>query len=165
MGEGILIYGLNGSKRKYTRDLQGFADKVLASGRVRKSVYVFGRTNKAYLRDLSQKGIAVKSDLAAITDKTILKYRNHPKKQKGATVNTHRFRMVESAVKKPKNVYIDRNRSRLIYVSSVKYSKGKVLKVVIEPNQKIGKRYYNQVVSIGVVDNIDMKSKQYYKIK
>nr|DAS53773.1 MAG TPA: hypothetical protein [Caudoviricetes sp.] len=165
MGEGILIYGLNGNKRRYTRDLQGFADKVLASGRVRKSVYVFGKTNKAYLRNLSQKGIAVKSDLAAITDKTILKYRNHPKKQKGATVNTHRFRMVESAVKKPKNVYIDRNRSRLIYVSSVKYSKGKVLKVVIEPNQKIGKRYYNQVVSIGVVDNIDMKSKQYYKIK
>ena len=73
--------------------------------------------------------------------------------------------MVEAAVKKPKNVYIDTNRSRLIYVSSVKYSKSKVLKVVIEPNQKIGKRYYNQVVSIGVVDKIDMKGKQYHKIK
>ena len=73
--------------------------------------------------------------------------------------------MVEAAVTKPKNVYIDTNRSRLIYVSSVKYSKSKVLKVVIEPNQKIGKRYYNQVVSIGVVDKIDMKGKQYHKIK
>ena len=165
MGEGILIYGLNGSKRKYTRDLQGFADKVLASGRVRKSVYIFGKTNKAYLNDLFKKGIIIKSELAAITDKTILKYRNHPKKQKGATVNIHRFRMVESAVKKPKNVYIDRNRSRLIYVSSVKYSKGKVLKVVIEPNQKIGKRYYNQVVSIGVVDKNKMNAPQYTKIK
>nr|DAQ27914.1 MAG TPA: hypothetical protein [Caudoviricetes sp.] len=165
MGEGILIYGLNGSKRRYTRDLQGFADKVLASGRVRKSVYIFGKTNKAYLKDLFKKGIIIKSELAAITDKTILKYRNHPKKQKGATVNIHRFRMVESAVKKPKNVYIDRNRSRLIYVSSVKYSKGKVLKVVIEPNQKIGKRYYNQVVSIGVVDKNKMNAPQYTKIK
>lgn len=165
MGEGILIYGLNGSKRKYTRDLQGFADKVLASGRVRKSVYIFGKTNKAYLNDLFKKGIIVKSELAAITDKTILKYRNHPKKQKGATLNVHRFRMVEAAVKKPKNVYIDRNRSRLIYVSSVKYSKGKVLKVVIEPNQKIGKRYYNQVVSIGVVDKNKMNAPQYTKIK
>lgn len=165
MGEGILIYGLNGSKRKYTRDLQGFADKVLASGRVRKSVYVFGKTNKAYLNDLFKKGIIIKSELAAITDKTILKYRNHPKKQKGATVNIHRFRMVESAVKKPKNVYIDTNRSRLIYVSSVKYSKNKILKVVIEPNQKIGKRYYNQVVSIGVVDKNKMNAPQYTKIK
>ena len=33
MGEDILIYGLNGSKRRYTRDLQGFADKVLAGGK------------------------------------------------------------------------------------------------------------------------------------
>ena len=165
MGEDILIYSLNGSKRRYTKDLQGFADKVLAGGKVRKSVYIFGKTNKAYLNDLFKKGIIVKSELAAITDKTILKYRNHPKKQKGATVNIHRFRMVESAVKKPKNVYIDRNRSRLIYVSSVKYSKGKVLKVVIEPNQKIGKRYYNQVVSIGVVDKNKMNAPQYTKIK
>lgn len=165
MGEGILIYGLHGSKRRYTRDLQGFADKVLASGIAKKSVYIFGRTNKAYIRDLSRKGVILKSELAAITDKTILKYRNHPKKQKGATISVHRFRMVEAAVKKPKNVYIDRNRSRLIYVSSVKYSKNKVLKVVIEPNQKIGKRYYNQVVSIGVVDKNKMEAPQYVKIK
>lgn len=165
MGEGILIYGLHGSKRKYTRDLQGFADRVLASGMARKSVYVFGRTNRAYLRDLSRKGVIVKSELAAITDKTILKYRNHPKKQKGATVSVHRFRMVEAAVKKPKNVYIDTNRSRLIYVSSVKYSKSKILKVVIEPNQKIGKRYYNKVVSIGVVQKGNMNTSQYTKIK
>ena len=165
MGEGILIYGLHGSKRRYTRDLQGFADKVLASGKARKSVYIFGKTNKAFLRDLSRKGIAVKSDLAAITDKTILKYRNHPKKRKGATVNIHRFKMVEAAVRKPKNVYIDTNRNRLIYVSSAKYSKSKVLKVVIEPNRKIGKRYYNQVVSIGVVQKGNMNTSQYQKIK
>lgn len=61
--------------------------------------------------------------------------------------------------------YIDRNRNRLIYVSSVKYSKSKVLKVVIEPNQKVGKRYYNQVVSIGVVQKGNMNTSQYTKIK
>lgn len=165
MGEGILIYGLRGQKRRYTKDLQGFADKVLASGKARKSIYVFGKANRAYLRDLSRKGISVKSELAVITDKTILKYRNHPKKKKGATISVHRFRMVEVAVKKPKNVYIDRNRNRLIYVSSVKYSKSKVLKVVIEPNQKVGKRYYNQVVSIGVVQKGNMNTSQYTKIK
>lgn len=77
----------------------------------------------------------------------------------------HRFKMVEAAVKRPKNVYIDKNRSRLVYISSVKYSKNKVIKVVIEPNQKIGRRYYNEVVSIGVVDKVDMKGKQYHKIK
>ena len=54
-------------------------------------MYVFGKTNKAYLNDLFKKGIIIKSELAAITDKTILKYRYHPKKQKGATVNIHRI--------------------------------------------------------------------------
>ena len=107
----------------------------------------------------------MKSDDAAITDKTVLKYKNHPKRQKGAVVSFHRFRMVEAAVKHPRNVYIDTHRNRLVYVSSVKYSPSKVLKVVIEPNQKIGKRYYNQVTSIGVVNKIDMRGKQYIKIK
>lgn len=73
--------------------------------------------------------------------------------------------MVEAAVKRPKNVYIDTNRNRLIYVSSVKYFKNKILKVVIEPNQKIGKRHYNQVISIGVVDRNKMNTPQYTKIK
>lgn len=165
MGEGILIYGLNNSKRRYTQDLQAFANRVLTRGQANRSVYIFGRTNNIFLTDLHRKGVEVKSDLAAITDKTILKYRTHPKRKKGAVVSFHRFRMVEAAVKKPKNVYIDTKRSRLIYVSSVKYSKGKVLKVVIEPNQKIGKRYYNSVVSIGVVDKVKMNAPQYKKIK
>ena len=107
----------------------------------------------------------MKSDVAAITDKTILKYRNHPKRRKGAVVSFNRFRMVESAVKHPKNVYIDTHRKRLVYVSSVKYSPTKVLKVVIEPNQRVGKKYYNQVTSIGIVDRTKMNDPIYKKIK
>ena len=165
MGEGILIYGLGGKKRRYTRDLQGFADRVYKTGQARGSIYRFGKTNKAFLDDLRGRGEEIKSDIAVITDKTLLKYRWHPKKQKGAVIDYKRFVMVEAAVKKPKNVYIDTNRNRLIYVSSVKYAPGKVLKVVIEPNQKIGKRYYNQVKSIGVVNKENMRTKQYKQIK
>lgn len=128
-------------------------------------MYVFGNANKAYLRDLAKRGIEVKSDKVAITDKTILKYVNHPKRQKGATVSTNRFVMVEAAVKHPKNIYIDLNRDRIVYVGSVKYSKGKVLKVIIEPNQNFKGKFYNQVVSIGVVNKTNMNSKQYKKIK
>lgn len=165
MGEGILIYGIGGGKRRYTKNLQSFSDRVLARGKSNGSLYIFGKTNKAYLSDLVRRGVRLKSDNAAITDKTILKYRNHPKKSKGATIDTKRFKMVEAAVKHPKNVYIDTHRNRLVYVSSIKYSSTKVLKIVIEPNQKIGKRYYNQVTSIGVVNKLDMRGKQYVKIK
>ena len=165
MGEGIFIYGIGGSKRRYTRDLQAFSDAVLARGKSNGSFYVFGKTNKAYLSNLVKRGVRLKSDNAAITDKAILKYKNHPKRKKGAVVNFKRFRMVESAVKHPKNVYLDTHRNRLVYVSSVKYSSSKVLKVVIEPNQKIGKKYYNQIKSIGVVDKTKMKDPIYKKIK
>lgn len=128
-------------------------------------MYVFGNANRAYLRDLVKSGIEVKSDKVVITDKTILKYVKHPKRLKGATVSTNRFVMVEAAVKHPRNIYIDQNRDRIIYVGSVRYSKDKVLKVVIEPNQRIKGSFYNQVKSIGVVDKIDMNGKQYKKIK
>lgn len=165
MGEGIYIYGLNGRKRRSVKGLQSFANKVLARGRANGSFYVFGRTSLAFLRDLVKRGVNIKSDKAAVTDDVILKYRDHPKKKKGATLDTSRFRMLESAVKKPKNVYVDTNRNRLVYVTSVKYSQRKVLKAVIEPNQKIGKRYFNKVVSFGVVNKENMRTKQYAKIK
>lgn len=165
MGEGILIYGLTTRRSRYTRDLQSFADKVLARSKPNRSLYIFGRTNRAVLLDLARRGVTVMSDKTAISDKTILKYKDHPKRSKGAVVSFNRFVMVEKAVKKPKNVYIDSNRNRLVYVSSVKYSKDKVLKVIIEPNQKFGKKYYNKVVSIGVVNKKNMKEVQYIKIK
>lgn len=165
MGEGILIYGINGSKRRYTKDLQSFSTMVFRRSRLNGSLYIFGKTSKAYLSDLVRRGVKLKSDVAAITDKTVLKYKNHPKGKKGASVSNNRFRMVEAAVRHPKNVYIDTRRNRLVYVTSVKYSPGKVLKVVLEPNQRIGKKYYNQVTSIGVVKKENMRTRQYVRIK
>ena len=79
-------------------------------------------------------------------------------------MNFNRFIMVEAAVKHPKHTYLDTKRNRIVYVSDVKYSSDKVLKVIIEPNQRIGKKLYNKVVSIGVVDKADMISTQYKKI-
>lgn len=48
MGEGILIYGLNNDRRKYTRDLQTFADKVLKIGRPKGLLYKFGNISRYY---------------------------------------------------------------------------------------------------------------------
>lgn len=162
MGEGILIYGV---RNKYTRNLQEFANKVLAGRRANNSVYIFGQTNKAVLSELVKRGIKLKTTQAAISDKTILKYKDHPKREKGAVVNFNRFVMVEKAVKKPKGVYIDTKRNRLVFVSSVKYSKDYFLKVIIEPNQKIGRKFVHQVKSVGVVPKRDLEHHQYKRIK
>lgn len=165
MGEGILIYGLNNHRRRYYRDLQSFASSVISRKRTNNSVYIFGMASRNFLRDLSRREIKLHTPNVAITDKTIMKYMSHPKKQKGAVVSLRRWRMVESAVKHPKNVYIDTKRNRLVYVCATKYSSNEVIKVVIEPNQKIGKHTYNQVTSIGVVPKNAMRHPQYTKIK
>lgn len=165
MGEGILMYGVRGERRKYTRDLQSFANKVLARRQERGSYYIFGNLSRKILNDLRRKGIDIKSAKSAISDGTLLKYTDHAKRSKKAVVDFNRFRMVEAAVKHPKNVYIDTNRNRLVYVTDVKYAKGKSLKVVIEPNQKMRKMYYNKVISIGVVNTYNMEEKNFLKIK
>ncbi|MCQ2257843.1 MAG: hypothetical protein MJZ41_07620 [Bacteroidaceae bacterium] len=165
VGEGIYIYGMNGGKRRYTKDLQSFATTVIANGRAKGSLYRFGKVSKTILSELARQGIRSKTETAAILDKTILKYKNHPKRSKGAVVSFRRFKMVEAAVKKPKHVYIDTHRNRLVFVSSVKYAKGKVLKVVIEPNQKFKTKFYHTVTSIGVVNAYNMAEGSYKKIK
>lgn len=165
MGEGILIYGLRNHKRRYFRDLQTFATSVAKRRKTNNSVYIFGIASRKFLRDLNRRGIKLHTRNVAITDKTIMKYMSHPKKQKGAVVSFHRWRMVETAVKHPKNVYIDTKRNRLVYICATKYSPNEVIKVVIEPNQKIGKHIYNQVTSVGVVQKNAMRHPQYKKIK
>ncbi len=114
---------------------------------------------------MHEQKLSLETRTTIITDKTILKYKNHPKRKKGAVVDFKRFVMVEAAVKKPKNVYIDTNRNRLVFVSSVKYSQAKVLKVVVEPNQNVKGKKYNVVTSIGVVNKENMGNSQYLKIK
>ena len=160
-----MMYG-NARRREYTRTLQEFANRVVNRSKPNGSMYIFGKTSKSILENLRSAGIEIKSETAVITDRTVNKYINHPKAKKGAVVSFRRFRIVESAVKHPKNVYIDTKRSRLVYVASTRYSSKKVLKVVIEPNQKVRGKYYSKVTSIGVVNRTDMNDrKQYKKIK
>lgn len=162
MGEGILIYG---AKRRYVNNLQDFASRVLRDGRERGSIFHFGMINPRIAADLGRSGIVLKSSKISIQDKTILKYVNHPKKTKGATIDTKRYRMAQNAIAKPKHIYRDTSKGGFIYIGSKKYSGDKVVKVVLQPNYKKKKKYYNMVTSIGIVNKANMKSPQYEKIK
>lgn len=162
MGEGILIYG---AKRRYVNNLQDFASRVLRDGRERGSIFHFGTINPRIAADLGRSGIVLKSSKISIQDKTILKYINHPKKTKGATIDTKRYRMAQNAIAKPKHIYRDTSKGGFIYIGSKKYSGDKVVKVVLQPNYKKKKKYYNMVTSIGIVNKANMKSPQYEKIK
>lgn len=162
MGEGILIYGRN---RRYVNNLQDFATRVLRDGKERGSIFHFGMVNPRIAADLRGGGIELKSSRISIQDKTILKYIDHPKKAKGATIDTKRYRMAQNAIAKPKHIYRDTSKGGFVYIGSKKYSGDKVIKVVLQPNYKKKKRYYNMVTSIGIVNKANMNSPQYVKIK
>lgn len=166
MSEGILIYGMTGrGRRRYTHDLQSFAKEVLKRNYNNGSIYIFGFTNKRISKNQTTNGDIPNNRKIAIRDYTIRKYKNHPKKEKNAVISFRRFVKVEAAVKHPKNIYIDTKRNRLIYVSTTNYSDNKILKVIIDPNKKIGKQRYDEVVSIGIVPKNSMNNKQYLKLK
>ena len=61
MGEGILIYGLNNDRRKYTRDLQTFADKVLKIGRPKGLLYKFGNISRTVARYMREQRLTLES--------------------------------------------------------------------------------------------------------
>lgn len=163
MSEGVLIYG-KGTQRR-ARDLQSFADVVLNRGHNNGSYFIIDKVDGRIIRNLKERGIDVKSTRAIITDATVRKYKQHAKREKGAAVSLKRFAMVEHAIKHPKNVYIDKHRSRLVYAADTGYRSGRVIKVILEPNQKYKKQHYFNVVSIGIVSKDNMNDPMYEKIK
>lgn len=163
MAEGIIIYGRNHNKRRYTNNLQDFAKKVLATDKSRNSVYDFGDAGNKIILALRKLGVELNTTKVGITDKTIRKYKDHPKREKGATISPRRYVMVEHAVKHPKNVYLDKDRGRIIIVAATRYKNGKVLKVVIDPNQRLRKKDFHLIRSIGVVSASDMTDENIFQ--
>lgn len=163
MSEGVLIYG-SGTKRR-AKDIQSFAETILHRNKNNGSYFIIDKIDGRVIRDLKEKGIEVKAKQAIITDATVRKYKQNSKRDKGAAIGFRRFVMVEHAVKHPKNVYIDKHRKRLIYVADTGYRGNKVVKVVVEPNQKFKKKYFFNVVSIGIVNKTKMNDPIYEKIK
>lgn len=163
MGEGVLIYG-RGIKHK-ARDLQSFAKVVMNRTRNNGSYFVINKVSKFIIKNLKDRGVDVKSTQAIITDATVRKYKGNTKREKGAAIGFRRFDMVEKAIKTPKSVYIDKNRDRLVYVADTGYKGKKVIKVILEPNQKYKKKFFFKVVSIGIVNKNNMGTEQYEKIK
>lgn len=150
---------------KRTGGLQGFANNVLNDGKSRGRSYELSKIDRTVKRDMNKKGISLETDIVTIKDNTVLKYVSHPKRAKGAAIDLNKFWMVEKAVTKPNHIYEDTKQNQLVYVYSSRYTKGKTLKVVIQPNYKEKGKVYNILKSIGVVAKEDMNGAQYRKIK
>ena len=145
--------------------LQAFADAVLADGKKRGRELVVGSISNDVVMDLQQKGVTLETTDVIIDDAVIVKYIKHVKNKKGATVDSHKYWLVEKTLRNPTHIYEDTEQKYLVYLNTRTYAKRKVIKVVIHPNFKNNGRTYNLLKSIGVVEATKMDSPQYRQIK
>lgn len=163
-GGGSTSTSIFASKTSYVT-VQQFADSVLAYGMSRGKELKIGTLNEYAQRELENQKINLVSKDVLITDDVIMKYTDHPKRAKGATLPANKYGRLKNIVNNPKHIYIDTKQKDLVLVFADKGSNGKVVKAIIQPNFKKGKRVFNKVKSIGVVDARHMKQSQYKKIK
>lgn len=168
-GDAGLIFGLRlfrGERTTSTSAVQAFADMVLADPKPRGRIQPIGKIHKAVVKDMRDRGVALKSDRVVINDETIIKYINHPKEKKGAVLDSRDYWRVERTVNRPRHIYVDKQQKELIYAYSSKPADKNVLKVVIHPNYYRNSRYYNLLKSIGIVPKRSLNNKsKYEKIK
>lgn len=148
------------------KTVQGFADEVLADGYSRGREFRIGTFNEVAQRELQNQKIELNSKDVVITDDVILKYVSHPKRDKNAELPANRYDKLKNIVNNPTHVYIDTKQKNLVFVFTSKKEKGKVIKAIIQPNKKVGKKRTNKLKSIGVVDAHNITNdKQFKKIK
>lgn len=164
MSEPTLLYGLN-TKRSHHEVVQRFVNKTLLDGKPRGRAQFISSLPLDVFQDMSRKGIRLKSDHIFLLDNTVLKYRDHKKSLKNASLPFKEFWKLVNIATKPKNIYIDTKQKNLVYVFASKSHKGKVIKMIIQPNYKFKKRVINMITSIGVVGKIEMTHPQYIKVK
>ncbi len=136
--------------KEFNGSLREFVSQVMSTKQTNNTVKTLGSFNDAVLADLKKNGIELAKTEIVISDKRILKYLDHPKAAKGASIDVARFEEVSKAINNPVAILQDLQSKKLVYVFVSEYD-AKMLKVIVEPNAKVGGNITNLAKSIGVV--------------
>lgn len=158
---------LKGPKKlpRFEGSFQQFANEVREKKRsIGKAMWI-GVLDGEIIADMHNRGMLLETRDIVVLDKTILKYINHPKESKGATVAPDRYNEILKAINTPLHIYEDTNSKVLVYIYTHPYEPGRVVKVVVHPNFKHKGSVVNAAKSWGVVDENKMDEPYYKKIK
>ena len=151
---------------RFEGSFQQFADEVRKKGFSEGRTMWIGLLDNVVVKDLHGKGVLLETHDIVVPDQAIVKYLNHPKEGKGATVSTDRYNEIVKAINVPSHIYEDMKSKALVYVYTHPYEPGRMVKVVVHPNYRFKKAVFNAVKSFGVVSEKNMEDgKQYRKIK
>lgn len=155
-----------------SRKIIGFAEDVIADGMARGRRIKIGRLKHLFGIDRMLKQGFDQSSPLWLTDDTIIKYINHPKARKGATVPLNLLPAVARALNNPKHIYLDvsvknRKLGYLIYVGTLNHKgmKGKVIKAVVHTDYSDKGEVFHKVKSFGIVNMHNMNHPDFMRIK
>lgn len=152
--------------------IKAFAEQVIADGMSRGRRIKIGRLKLMFGPERIRKRGFDHSSPLWLTDDTIIKYVNHPKARKGATVPLEMLPAVARTLSNPKHIYrdvSDKNQGKgyLIFIGTLsqKGMKDKILKAVVHMNYVDKGKSFHKVKSFGIVDGDSMANPIYRKIK
>ncbi len=150
--------------------MRQFAEAVLADGKSRGRMHRIGNMSHFFgFADARRRGFN-RNEPIYITDEIVMKYVNHPKAAKKATVPIELMNLIGRALKNPKNIYRDLTdktvrSGAIVFVTTIPKEKNKVIKVVVHTDYSRHGKTYHLVKSFGIVKKEDMNSKFYQKLR
>ena len=94
-------------KLPYHGPLRDYASEILSLGRGNGRDFHASKIPTVIINDLAGRGTTLDTDETTITQRQIFKYRNHPKKRKGANLPVEDYPYIEKAIASPANIYAD----------------------------------------------------------
>ena len=149
----------------YGGSLFQFATNLLTRGKGDGSVCRICEISPAIISDMLLKGLELQTKDIIITQRQVIKYRKHPKTNKGANIPLEDYVFIETALRNPLHIYEDTFQKHLVYVCTHTYCFDKLVKVVVEPNYRSHGIVINMAKSWGIVEKRKMKGKQYRQIQ
>ena len=123
-----------------------------------------GEIHPAIIRDLIRKNILLKDTRVVVDQHSATKYFTHPKSKKGSLLPVNEYGALEKAVKQPERIYEDATQGDLVYIYTYPYVRGKLVKLVVQPNYQKNGRVYNNAKSWGIIQEGNLKNPKQYQL-
>lgn len=148
----------------YKGSLKEYTEKLWKDKKGDGTVISLGEIHYSIVQALDKRNILLVDTRIIVDQHSATKYYTHPKARKGSTLPISDYHLIEIAIKQPFKIYEDASHGDLVYVYSYPYTKGKQIKIVIQPNYNRNGKTYNNVKSWGIVQNANLNNPVQYKL-
>ena len=150
--------------RIYKGSLKDYTEKLWENKCGDGTVINLGEIHEAVIKELALRNIFLKDTRVIVDQRSATKYFTHPKSQKGSLLPIDEYGLLEKVVENPFKIFEDASQGDLVYVYSYPYQKGRLIKLVVQPNYQRNGRIYNNAKSWGVIQEGNLNNPKQYRL-